>query len=150
LDFHEKMLAAGGVAVAASVRRDQGLPCAGHIWFQLTPACPLQDTVESISQVGGTSGKPGLRRGKMLQSNVRSEAKKKMRESYRGSTKVSEEGRKGSAPCARAGIPLQPVERTMLQQISILQSMENPTPGQMDIPCRRLQWMESPCRSRFS
>ncbi|KAK4810707.1 hypothetical protein QYF61_007681 [Mycteria americana] len=62
-------------------------------------------------------------------------------------TKVSEEGGGGSAPGAGAEIPLQPVVKTMVRQVVLLQPMEvhggadihlqpleDPTPEQADVP----------------
>lgn len=147
LDLRGKVLAAGGLLGSLCEKQ----PGAGLCWtqlLQLTPVDSLQDTAGPISHVGGAPGKMFLRKGKTLHSNVRSEKKKC--ENYRGSFVVSEEGRGGGGPGARAGIPLQPAERTTLQQISPLQTMEDPMPEQMDIACRKLQLVESPCRSRFS
>ncbi|KAK4815745.1 hypothetical protein QYF61_006783 [Mycteria americana] len=39
--------------------------------------------------------------------------------------------------------------RSMVEQISILQPVEDPTPEQVDVPRRKLQPMESPCWSRL-
>ncbi|KAK4816909.1 hypothetical protein QYF61_024919 [Mycteria americana] len=62
-------------------------------------------------------------------------------------TKVSEEGGAGGAPCARAEIPLQPMEKTMVRQAVPMQPMEvhggadihlqpieDPTLEQVDVP----------------
>jgi len=43
---------------------------------------------------------------------------------FTGDTKVSEEGGGGGAPGARAQIPLQPMEQTMVRQAVHLQPME--------------------------
>ncbi|GAB0205660.1 AN1-type zinc finger protein 5-like [Grus japonensis] len=56
-----------------------------------------------------------------------------------GDTKVSAEGGAGDAPGARAEIPLQPLEKTMLRQAVPLQPME--VHGGADI---HLQPMEDP------
>lgn len=48
-------------------------------------------------------------------------------------TKVRKEGGEGGALGTRAGIPLQPVEKTMLEQIPTLWPGEEPTLEQLDI-----------------
>ena len=49
-------------------------------------------------------------------------------------TKVSDEGGGGGVPGAGAEVPLQPVGKTMVVQISTLQPMEDPMLEQMDVP----------------
>lgn len=54
-------------------------------------------------------------------------------------TKAREEGEGGVVPGSGAGISLQPVERTTLEQISTLQPMESPRPMEntrADVPER--------------
>ncbi|GAB0209697.1 potassium/sodium hyperpolarization-activated cyclic nucleotide-gated channel 1 [Grus japonensis] len=63
-------------------------------------------------------------------------------------TKVSEEGGIGGAPGARAEIPLQPVEKTIVKQAVALQPVEDPTVEQVDAPEGGCDFMErSPCWS---
>jgi len=77
-------------------------------------------------------------------------------------TKVSAEGGEGGALVARAEIHLQPVEKTMvsqavpLQPMEVhagadihLQTMEGPTPEQVDAPGGGCDPVESPCWSRL-
>jgi len=65
-------------------------------------------------------------------------------------SKVSEEGGGGDAPGARAEVPLQPMEKTMVRQTVPLQPtevhdgadihlqpMKDPTPKQVDVPQRK-------------
>lgn len=103
------------------VKRGQELPRLGHSWFQTAPMHPLQGTAESLSQDGGILGKTYLRKGKMTDSNVSGE-EKSMRKSPED-TKVKER-RGGGDPGTRAKIPLQPVEKIMVEQVVPLQPME--------------------------
>lgn len=52
-------------------------------------------------------------------------------------TKVREEGGGRDAPGAGAENPLQTVGRTMVEQISTLQPLEDTTPERMDIPGKK-------------
>lgn len=64
-----------------SVRRCQGLPCAGHNWFQAAPTDTLQGIAEPLSHDGSASGIMYLRIGNMLPGSVRSAGRKSMRKS---------------------------------------------------------------------
>ncbi|GAB0188319.1 hypothetical protein GRJ2_001297200 [Grus japonensis] len=102
---------------------------------------------EPISDSSSAIGKTHLRRGKNLLRNSRQERGARICERNNSAdTKVSEGGG-GGAPGARAEIPLQPMEKTVVRQAVPLQPMqddggadihlqlmEDPTPEQVDAP----------------
>ena len=57
-------MVAGGAAGVAPLRKDQGLPCAGHSHLQLAPTDPPLAKAKPISDAGGTSVVTYLRKGK--------------------------------------------------------------------------------------
>lgn len=57
-------MVAGAAAGVASLRVDQGLPCAGHSPSQLALEAPLLARAEPSSGAGGTSVGTYLREGK--------------------------------------------------------------------------------------
>ncbi|GAB0188514.1 acid sphingomyelinase-like phosphodiesterase 3b [Grus japonensis] len=80
---------------------------------------------EPISDGGSASGIKELRRGKKLLWQLQPERGVRICErNSSADTKVSAEGGAGGAPGARAEIPLQPVEKTMMSQAVPLQPME--------------------------
>ncbi|GAB0180141.1 hypothetical protein GRJ2_000479400 [Grus japonensis] len=109
---------------------------------------PLLAKAEPISDGGSASGITELRRGGQNLCDTKSNcSQREKREDVRNSadTKVSADGGGGGAPGARAEIPLQPVEKTMVRQAVPLQPMEDddgadihlqpvedPTPEQVD------------------
>lgn len=94
-----------------------GLPWAGHSWLQQP-----QGTAEPLSQDGGTSGKPYLRKGKTKpkthQKQRRGEKKEHEKQLYKHHGQERRRCR-----CS-----------TALEQIPTLQPVEEPTPQQVDIP----------------
>ncbi|GAB0182854.1 acid sphingomyelinase-like phosphodiesterase 3b [Grus japonensis] len=84
---------------------------------------------KSISDSGSISGITELRRGKKPQppsaSILQPERGVRCERNNSADTKVSEGGGGGGAPGARAEIPLQPVEKTMVRQAVPLQPMED-------------------------
>ncbi|GAB0190694.1 acid sphingomyelinase-like phosphodiesterase 3b [Grus japonensis] len=86
---------------------------------------PLLAKAEPISDGGSASGITELRRGKKQQLGNKLQPERGVRRCERNSpadTQVSEGG--GGAPGARAEIPLQPLEKTMVKQAVPLQPME--------------------------
>ncbi|GAB0181460.1 acid sphingomyelinase-like phosphodiesterase 3b [Grus japonensis] len=110
---------------------------------------PLLAKAEPINNGGSTSRITELRRGKkVVQHQEQLQPERGVRRCERNNsadTKVSAEGGGGGAPDARAEIPLQPMEKTMVRQAVPLQPMEDvggadihvqpmedPTPEQME------------------
>ncbi|GAB0181647.1 junction-mediating and -regulatory protein-like [Grus japonensis] len=94
---------------------------------------PLLAKAEPISDDGSASGIMYLRRGKKHQEQFQPE--RGVRRCERNSpadTKISAEGGAGGAPGARAEIPLQPLEKTMVRQVVPLQPTEDD--GGAEIP----------------
>ncbi|PKU46219.1 hypothetical protein llap_3443 [Limosa lapponica baueri] len=63
--------------------------------------------------------------------------------------KSVKEGGGGGAPGARAEIPLQPVEKTMVKQALPLQPVEDTMPEQVVVPKGSCDPIESPCWSKL-
>ncbi|GAB0188269.1 EH domain-containing protein 4 [Grus japonensis] len=99
-----------------------------------------------ISDGGSASGITKLRRGKKNhQEQLKPETRVRICErNSPAATKVSAEGGGGDAPGARAEIPLQPVEKTMVRQAVHLQPMEDD--GEQISTCSL--W-RTPCQSRW-
>ncbi|XP_076192179.1 uncharacterized protein LOC143159361 isoform X1 [Aptenodytes patagonicus] len=98
-------------------------PCRPQTVPAVSAKDPLQDTAQPSSQVGGTFVK--------RPDNQRNERKKVRNSSM--NTKVREEGGGEGAPGTRADTPLQPVEKTTLEQISTPRPGEEPTPERLGI-----------------
>ncbi|GAB0178358.1 zinc finger and BTB domain-containing protein 5 [Grus japonensis] len=116
-----------GAAGVASVRRHQELP---PCEIQLVTACSKTDLplpkAGPISQAGGASAIMCLRKRKShCAAAVRERSEKKCERNNSADTKVSEEGGGEGAPGARAEIPLQPMEKTMVRQAVTQQPMED-------------------------
>lgn len=79
----------------------------------MVPEDPLQDTAMPISQAGVTFGKT-FNAGQNITWQYGELGKKWARNSP-ANTKVREEGKEGSSLGVRSGIPLQPVEETMVE-----------------------------------
>ncbi|GAB0207745.1 AN1-type zinc finger protein 5-like [Grus japonensis] len=123
---------------------------------------PLLAKAEPISDGGSASVITYLRRRKKLLHNCSWMRGVRICERNNSAdTKVSEDRRGGSAPHARAEIPLQPMEKTMERQAVPLQPMEDdggadihlqpvedPTPEQVDVPRGSCDSMERPHWSR--
>lgn len=101
---------------------------------------------------------------KMLHRSRERERNKQMRENHPCRPQGQYKRRAGDAPGRRAEVPLQPVEMSLVEQAVPLQpmvltwsrspccsppTMEEPPVEQVDVAWRRLQPMESPCRSRL-
>jgi len=126
-----------------------------HHWTQLHPSARLVVPL----------GKQILERGKKNAQQLRERERKKKKKSVRNNTadtKISEEGQKGGASGSKAEILLQPMEKTMVKQVVFLQSVENHARADVHTEAhggphdkaggyalRKLQLVESPCRSRI-
>ncbi|GAB0182083.1 epimerase family protein SDR39U1 [Grus japonensis] len=87
---------------------------------------PLLAKAEPISHGGSASEITELRRGKkqLASSNCSQRGVRRCERNSSADTQVSAEGGGGGAPGARAEIPLQPMEKTMVRQAVPLQPME--------------------------
>ncbi|GAB0189017.1 epimerase family protein SDR39U1 [Grus japonensis] len=125
---------------------------------------PLLAKAEPISDGGSASGITELRRGeKTAQEKLQPDRGVRIcKRNDSADTKVSEEGGGGGAPGARAEIPLQPMEKTMVRQAVPLQLMEvhgradihlqpmkDPTLEQVEAPEGGCDPVGSPCWSRL-
>lgn len=89
------------------------IPQGGHSWFQVAPTDPSQGTTE------GASGKVYVRKRK---KNPKPKKELKRVRNSLVNAKAKEGGQRGGvggASSAGAGIPLQPREKTMLEQVDV-------------------------------
>ncbi|GAB0179406.1 hypothetical protein GRJ2_000405900 [Grus japonensis] len=116
-----------------------------------------------INHGGSASGVTCLRRKKTaVQQQLEERGVRRCESNNSADTKVSAEGGGGGAAGARAEIPLQPVDKTMVRQAVPLQTMEvnggadihlqpvgDPMPEQVDAPKGGCDPVESPHWSRL-
>lgn len=88
--------------------------------FQLAPVASLQGTAEPSSQEGEAAEKVYFKKGKMPPGGVRDDKKRCERNSNMN-IKVREEGDGEGASGTRAEIPLVPMEKGVVEEISMLQ-----------------------------
>lgn len=160
-------LAAGSEGCRSGLSEERlGLPCARHSGFQT--ADPLWGMAEHLSQDGGQHFGEDIfkKEWKMLHAvsekkvwetmllTPRSEKEESREETPLqpvGDTVVQQQQQQQvehSRYHSRAGISQQPMERTTLELISIVQPVEDSTLAQLDVLWRKLQPVESPCRGR--